>query len=74
MNLKPRNISRMEGVIDFKCRLIRDNLLFIGITEVVDTEHPSIGLSINASDDTQETSGKPPDASDDVLHAAMGRN
>ncbi|KAH3783485.1 hypothetical protein DPMN_161425 [Dreissena polymorpha] len=54
-----------EDVIDLKCRSMRDNLLFVGITEVVDTEQPSIGRSLIALDGTQ-------DVSSDIPYAAKG--
>ncbi|KAH3808145.1 hypothetical protein DPMN_136496 [Dreissena polymorpha] len=70
VNLKLNN-SLYEDVIDLKYRSMRDNHLFFEITEVVNTEQPSIGRSLNASDCTQEASGEPLDVSGYMPHAAM---
>ncbi|KAH3890843.1 hypothetical protein DPMN_014932 [Dreissena polymorpha] len=51
---------------------MRDNLLYFGITEVVDNNQPSIGTTVNASVGTQTSSDEPLDASGDMPHAAMG--
>ncbi|KAH3838353.1 hypothetical protein DPMN_111761 [Dreissena polymorpha] len=72
LNLKQTNNSLKEDVIDLKCRPMRDNLLFFGITEVVDNDQQSIGTTVNASGGTQTASGEPLDASGDMPHAAMG--